>query len=152
MNEKLKNTIKQFLKFAMIGVFNTLVDLAVLNAETIISGVTEGSGYAIQKGLSFMVAVTVSYFLNKHWAFQDKSKKEEGKKFSQFLFVSIMGMLINVTVATVTVTYLKEPVQDLINISLLQGDQIWVSIGALAGTAIGLIWNFVGYKIWVFKK
>jgi len=152
MNEKTTETAKQFIKFAMIGVLNTGVDLVILNAETILSGITEGTGYAIQKGLSFLVAVTFSYFLNKYWAFRDKSKEEEGKKFSQFLFVSIVGMLINVSVATITVTYLKDPVNSLLNIPFLVNDQLWVSIGALAGTAIGLIWNFTGYKLWVFKK
>lgn len=151
MNEKTTQTAKQFIKFALIGVLNTGVDLAILNIETILSGVTEGTGYAIQKGLSFLVAVTFSYFLNKYWAFQDKSKEDEGKKFSQFLFVSIVGMLINVSVATITVTYLKDPINGILNLSFLT-DQLWVSIGALAGTAVGLVWNFTGYKIWVFKK
>lgn len=152
MNEKTTKTAKQFIKFALIGVLNTGVDLVILNAETIITGIKDGSGYAVQKGLSFLVAVTVSYFLNKHWAFQDKSKEEEGKKFSQFLFISIIGMLINVSVATITVTYLKDPINGILGIKFLMNDQLWVSIGALAGTAIGLIWNFTGYKLWVFKK
>ncbi|KKQ04546.1 MAG: hypothetical protein US15_C0051G0001, partial [Candidatus Moranbacteria bacterium GW2011_GWF1_36_4] len=90
-------------------------------------------------------------FLNKHWTFQDKSKKDEGRKFSQFIFVSIIGMLINVSVATITVTYLKEPINEFVNLKFLT-DQLWVSIGGLAGTAVGLFWNFIGYKFWVFKK
>jgi len=130
---------------------NTGVDLAVLNAETLITGAKEGSLYAIQKGLSFLVAVTFSYFLNKNWTFRDKSKEDEGRKFSQFLFVSIVGMLVNVTAATVVVTYLKTPVNNLLNLPMLT-DQLWVNIGALSGTALGLIWNFIGYKFWVFKK
>ncbi len=147
----LKKTFQQFLKFALIGVLNTGIDLIILNAETILSGIRDGVGYALQKGISFLVAVTFSYFLNKYWAFQDTSKEKEGQKFSQFIFVSLIGMLINVLVATITVTYLKIPINELLNLSFLT-DQLWVSIGALAGTAIGLIWNFVGYKLWVFKK
>lgn len=126
---------------------NTLVDLVILNLETLASGITSGSGYAVQKGISFICAVTFSYFLNKNWTFEDKSKEEQGKKFSQFLFVSIIGMIINVTAATVAVTYVKP----LIPLSFLT-DQLWVSIGALCGTAMGLVWNFLGYKFWVFKK
>jgi len=147
----IKKTVKQFIKFGIIGVMNTGVDLAVLNAETLITGAKEGSLYAIQKGLSFLVAVTFSYFLNKNWTFRDKSKEDEGRKFSQFLFVSIVGMLVNVTAATVVVTYLKTPVNNLLNLPMLT-DQLWVNIGALSGTALGLIWNFIGYKFWVFKK
>ena len=143
--------LEQFIKFALIGAVNTLVDLSVLNVETLLSGVKEGAGYGIQKGFSFLVAVVLSYFLNKRWAFRDQSEKNQGRKFSQFLAISLVGMFINVTVATLAVTYLKEPVNHLLNLSILT-DQIWVSLGALCGTAIGLIWNFLGYKFLVFKK
>jgi putative flippase GtrA len=156
-NEKVKKSFGQFFRFAIIGAMNTGVDLIVLNIETISTGIKSGSGYAIQKGISFLVAVTFSYFLNKHWTFKDTSKKDEGKKFSQFFFVSIIGMLINITAATVAVTYLQNPINNLLNLPsiITKADtlaQIWVTIGGLSGTAIGLIWNFIGYKFWVFKK
>ncbi|MEF3691621.1 MAG: GtrA family protein [Candidatus Moraniibacteriota bacterium] len=148
---KITETIKQFAKFFLIGIMNTLVDLFVLNVETIITGVKDGWGYSIQKSFSFIVAVTFSYFFNKHWTFQDDSKEKEGKKFSQFMFVSIIGMIINVAVSTLAIKYLKAPVNELLNLSLLT-DQVWVNLGAICGTAVGLFWNFVGYKLWVFKK
>lgn len=147
LSPKTMTTIKQFIKFALIGVLNTGVDLFILNIATLISGVTSGTGYAIQKGISFLTAVCFSYFLNKYWAFQDKSHFHEGIKVAEFLAVSVIGMVINISVATIVVTYLKP----LINISLLN-DNIWVNIGALSGTAIGLMWNFVGYKLFVFHK
>lgn len=31
-------------------------------------------------------------------------------------------------------------------------DGIWINIGALSGTAVGLIWNFIGYRFIVFKE
>jgi putative flippase GtrA len=148
---KIKTLINQFGKFFLVGIMNTLVDLIILNGETILSGVKDGLGYAIQKGLSFLVAVTFSYFLNKNWTFGDSSKQDQGKKFSQFILVSVIGMVINITVATVAVTYIKPIVNSMLHLSFLT-DQLWVSLGALCGTAIGLIWNFIGYKFFVFKK
>ncbi len=148
---KIKKLIKQFAKFFVIGVMNTLIDLVILNAETLITGQKEGYQYAIQKGFSFMVAVTFSYFMNKYWAFQDKNKEKEGKKFSQFMFVSVIGMAINITVATLVVTYLQTPINSVLNLEFLT-PQMWVNIGALSGSIAGLFWNFVGYKFWVFKK
>lgn len=144
---KLQKLVKQFAKFFVIGIINTVVDLVILNIETVMTGAKDGYPYAIQKGVSFLVAVTMSYFLNKHWTFQDKEKQGEGRKFSQFLFVSIIGMAINITSSTLVVTYL----QPALKIGFLT-PQLWVSVGALAGSAMGLIWNFVGYKFWVFKK
>ena len=147
LSPKTITTIKQFIKFALIGILNTGVDLIILNIATLISGITSGTGYAVQKGLSFLTAVCCSYFLNKYWAFQDKSHFHEGIKVAEFLLVSLFGMVINISVATVVVTYLKP----LVNISLLN-DNIWVNIGALSGTAVGLMWNFLGYKLFVFHK
>ena len=143
--------LTQFLKFAFVGFLNTVIDLVLLNIETIMTGSREGAGFAIQKGFSFFIAVTFSYFFNKRWTFRDNSHKEEGKKFSQFIAISLIGMLINVSVATIAVTYLKDPVNSLLGLSFLT-DQLWVTIGGLCGTAIGLIWNFIGYKFVVFKK
>ena len=78
--------------------------------------------------------------------------KTQGKKFSQFFIVSIIGMLINVTTATIVITYLQTPITNILGISLLESKQLWVTISALTGTAVGLLWNFVGYKFIVFKK
>jgi len=147
LSPKTITTIKQFVKFALIGVLNTGVDLFILNIATLISGITSGTGYAVQKGFSFLTAVCFSYFLNKYWAFQDKSHFHEGIKVAEFLLVSVIGMIINISVATIVVTYIKP----LINISLFN-DNIWVNIGALSGTSIGLMWNFIGYKLFVFHK
>ena len=149
--ENKKTLFQQFGKFVLVGIMNTLVDLIVLNLEMALTGIVAGGGYSIQKAISFLFAVTFSYVVNKHWTFQDKSKEGEGKKMSQFLGVSLIGMLINVTVATIVVTYLQTPINNILNLSFLT-PQIWGTIGALGGTAVGLIWNFIGYKFWVFKK
>ena len=135
----------------MVGIMNTGVDLVILNAEMFATGITKGAGYSIEKSVSFMFAVTFSYFINKYWTFQDKSKENEGKKMSQFLLVSFVGMLINVTTASIVVNYLQGPLINILHLPALD-PKIWGTLGALCGTAVGLAWNFVGYKLWVFKK
>ncbi|MBF0538458.1 MAG: GtrA family protein [Nitrospirae bacterium] len=136
------------MRFAIIGVLNTLVDLVVLNAETLLTGVRHGLPFALQKGASFMVAVFFSYYFNKRWTFEDRSTGEGRKKLAQFIVVSAIGMALNVTVATLAVTLAKSPlVANYINIHA----QVMVNIAALCGTASGLLWNFIGYKVWVFK-
>lgn len=148
---KMHKLIVQFGKFFLVGIMNTLVDLIVLNVEMAVTGIVLGSGYSAEKAISFLFAVTFSYVINKHWTFQDKSKEGEGKKISQFLGVSLVGMLINVTIATIIVTYLQVPINSVLHLSFLT-PRLWGTIGALGGTAIGLIWNFIGYKFIVFKK
>lgn len=141
--------IGQFIRFGLIGGMNTGVDLVILNILMFSTGLFEGPPYSAFKTISFAAAATFSYFMNKKWAFKDDSKEKEVKKFSQFFAVSIIGAVINVSVATLVVTYLK-PV--LGANFLFLNDGLWGSVGALFGTAVGLIWNFLGYKFIVFKK
>lgn len=148
---KIKKFIEQFSKFFLVGIMNTLVDLIILNIEMYFTGITQGRGYSVEKAISFLFAVTFSYFINKYWTFQDSSKQGEGKKMSQFFAVSFIGMLINVGTATLVVSYLQIPINNILNLPLLT-PQVWGTLGALCGTAVGLVWNFVGYKFWVFKK
>lgn len=134
----------QFIKFALIGVLNTFVDLAVLNLMIWLTGVgKQGMYYTLFKAISFTVAVINSYIFNKYWVFKGEGDKKAAIEFSQFLFVSVIGAIVNVTVASLFVNYM--PI-------MFNLDVLWPSVGALAGTAFGLIWNFIGYKLFVFKK
>jgi putative flippase GtrA len=139
--------IPQFAKFVAIGFMNFFIDLAVLNLEMFASGKSTGIYYTVFKAVSFLVAVTFSYFFNKHWAFQDKKKTDQGKQFSQFLSVSIVGMVINVTTASIVVNYIAPQIT-----FITLAPKLWGNLGAVGGAATGLIWNFLGYKFWVFKK
>jgi len=62
----------------------------------------------------------------------------------QFFAVSIIGFLINVFVASVVFNIIIG------SIVTMTGGQLGL-IGAAAGSIVGLAWNFVGYKLWVFK-
>ena len=140
--------IGQFLRFGLIGGMNTGVDLVILNLLMFSTGLYEGQPYSVFKAISFCFAATFSYFMNKNWAFRDKSKEKNISKFSQFFAVSLIGAIINVTIASLVVNYIKP----MINFDNIISDPLWGTIGALCGTAIGLIWNFMGYKLIVFKK
>lgn len=148
--------IYQIAKFGLIGVLNTLVDLGVLalitlllsayfqiEAKDILIGTI--AFYSIFKSISFIVANISSYFWNKHWTFEQGTKKQTKSEFLQFFAVSIIGFLINVFVATFVFKIV------LGSLTGLSSGQLGL-LGAAAGSIAGLAWNFIGYKLWVFKK
>ena len=139
--------IGQFFKFALIGFMNAAIDFGILNVLMYASGQAEGVYYTVFKTLSFTAAVIFSYNLNKRWTFKDISEEERTKKFTQFLVISVIGAFINVTAATLTIFYIKP----MFALPFLT-DQLWGNIGAIVGSASGLVWNFLGYKFIVFKK
>jgi len=130
--------VRQFAKFFLVGIMNTLIDLGTLNLLILISGIGSGLWYSVFKGASFLIATTNSYFWNKRWTFgSDKDK------FRQFLVISIIGFFINVGTASFLVNLIGPQAGLTI--------KIWANVGALSGSIIGLIWNFLGYKFIVFK-
>lgn len=143
----LARMIRQFSKFVVVGLINTGIDFAILNALTILTGITQGVSMLLLNTISFTAATTNSYFLNKHWTFRDTGKEEEEKKFFQFIAVSLIGAIINGGIVFAVTTYTKPAFG-----ALGLGDQLWVNIAKVLATGISLVWNFLGYKFIVFKK
>lgn len=136
--------LKQLAKFIIVGGINTGIDFFVLNLEMFLTGITSGPSMLLLNSLSFSVATTNSFFMNKHWTFQDKDEKKAGVKFSQFLIVSIIGITINGAVVYLVTSFI-DPVFGL-------SPQLWANVAKLFATGLSLVWNFVGYKFFVFKK
>ncbi len=136
--------LKQFLKFVVVGIINTAVDFLVLNLEIVLTGITEGPALFALNAISFGIATTNSYFLNKYWTFKDKTQKAQGTKFAQFLIISIIGAIINSSIVYLGATFI-EPLFGL-------SPQLWANVVKIFATGASLIWNFLGYKFIVFKK
>lgn len=141
---KIKKLIKQFSKFVIVGFVNTGIDFAVLNAEMALTGIASGKAMFLLNAISFSIATTNSFFLNKHWTFQSKESEKSGVKFSQFLGVSIVGIVINSAIVFALTTYMP-PIMGL-------SPKLWANAAKVFATGISLVFNFVGYKFWVFKK
>lgn len=133
----------QAAKFVLVGALNTFIDLGILNILILISGTAVGTPFLIFKGVAFTIAVTNSYFWNKYWTF-DRSGASRGKEFTQFLAVSLGGLIVNVATAGIIVNIIGPQA----NIA----PAVWANIGALGAVVLSLVWNFIGYKFWVFKK
>lgn len=140
----LKKLYSQFWRYALIGFFNTAIDFAILNVLIKITGITSGNGLIPLNIISFTIAVTNSYFMNKRWSFADASQTDGGKKFSLFLIVSIIGAVVN----TGIVRFVATNIDPMFGLS----PQLWVNVAKAAATGVSLVWNFSGYKLFVFKK
>ncbi len=151
LSQKIKSFF-QIGKFVLVGGFNFLVDLGVLNLLIFISGIASGMLFSTFKAIAFTIAVINSYFWNKLWTFKNPTDnlaeknavKKTGKEFIQFVVVSLIGLAVNNLTASLIVNWLGP--QGGIN------PTTWANLGALVASFIGMFWNFVGYKFIVFKK
>ena len=134
----------QFGKFAAIGFTNFAVTVGVLNILLSITGYATGIGYALISGASFLVGLFSSYIWNKYWAFRSNNNQGGGLEFAKFFIVTIIAFGVNVTIASFVVNY----IHPLANMNTHQ----WANIGTIVGSACGLIFSFVGFKLAVFRN
>lgn len=134
----------QLAKFGAVGAANFSVDFGVLNLLIFSTGVASGWYFTLYKSISFVVAVTNSFFWNKLWTFKKKGGEKTGKDFFQFLLVSAIGLLLNAGVASLIVNVIGP-------LGAIE-EKTWANIATAAASIIVLTWNFLGYKYIVFKK
>lgn len=130
---------KQFGRFLIVGIINTLIDWGILNILLVATRDQTLPSYALFKSVSFACAVAASYMLNKHFVFKSQTTFSF-QELGSFLFVSIVGWMLNTAIATYVAFSISMPV------FLLRAN-----LGAIVGTCAGLVWNFFGYKRMVFK-
>ncbi len=130
----------QLAKFGLVGVLNTAIDFGILNYLSVFAGVTSGTGLIPIKAVSFSIALVNSYFWNKGWVFEGKKKANP----VSFAIVSALGIVINVGSVYVLTTIIGPQG----NIS----PALWLNIANVGATALSMVWNYMGYKLVVFKK
>jgi len=136
--------IYQMAKYLLIGVVATMMDLGIMNGLIMVSGLAAGVWYSVFKAISFIVATCAKYFGDKFWAFEKMEKEGMGKEFGQFFFVTLIGLGLNVGMASFIVNGLGPQ----FNLT----PAVWANVGGIAAAFAVVAWNFFAYKFFVFKK
>ncbi len=138
--------IYQFVKFCIIGLLNAAIDFGVLNLISSYTGLTSGIIIGGVNVPGFSAAAVNSYFWNKFWVFAGKENTGEKTNYSDvvtFVPVIVSGVIFNSAIVVLISTYIH-PVFG------LSGQQ-WLNISKVIASAISLLWNFIGFRLFVFK-
>jgi len=124
-------SIKQFIKFGLIGLLNTFIDLI---AYVFFTRVLFWH-YLVAALLAFVIAATSSFILNSYWTFevtQDKFKQ----RYVKFFLVALGGLCL-------TELFLY----------ILVDKFFWHDLWAKILTVLIVVnWNFFLQKYWTFKN
>ena len=139
-----KKTFDQLWRVVIVNLTGAGIDYGLLFLFSKFTGVTRGNWIIPLNMISFSVATIYTFHFNKKWSFGDHNPLDYGKKFSLFVIVSIVGLVVNTSVLRLISTN----VQPLAGFSPVQ----WLFASKVAASLCSFTWNFSGYKVVVFKK
>ena len=130
----------QVAKFGLVGILNTSIDFGILNFLMAATSVTRGIGIIPINAVAVVAAVVNSFYWNKDWVFGQK----QGASFLTFSVVTLIGLGINTAIVFLLTTFIGPIIVD--------SQALWANLAKVLATIFSMVWNFLGYKLIVFKK
>jgi putative flippase GtrA len=123
-----RHSIGEFIKFALVGLLNTAVDIAIFFLLTWVS-----TAYVAAQVVSYSCGAANSYLLNKFWTF--RSSGLSYAEVVRFTVVNLGSLVISIVVLTL----------------LHETADLDLAVSKAGATVCALALNFLGNKLWVFR-
>ena len=131
-------------KYGIIGWLNVFLHAGALNILILITGSTQGllvDGFYV---IAFVITLTHSFVWNKYWTFNANNTSKGNEEYIKFFAVSSITAFINLSLFHLIINV----------IGAQQGidDKTWANIALAVLIPVSVLGNFIGYKIFVFKR
>ena len=120
--------------FVLVGAIGFLIDAGILTA--LMTGADFGHYGA--RAISFTVAVTTTWYINRRWVFERGAIEMTGREYTSYLLVQVIGAVINLSVFVAVIEF----VPGLAEIPL---------VPLALGAAVALVFNFSASSRLVFS-
>ena len=144
MTNKLKQLFDPtFFRFILVGVVNTLVGYGVMFGLYNLAGLhTWGAaGYWLSSAANYVVGSVVSFFLNKHFTFQNREKGAG----------VVLRFVVNISVCWLLAYGLAQPVMEALLGNLGLSGQLQGNLTMLAGSGLFVVLNYLGQRFFAFR-
>ncbi|MFP4247196.1 MAG: GtrA family protein [Halochromatium sp.] len=124
---------RQVWRFGAIGALGFAVDALVL------TGLVRVGGWGVYESrwLSFALAVTVTWGLNRRFTFAQRAARNRSREYGRYVAVQGLGALINLGVYAVVL--MVWPVLE-----------AWPVLPLAAGSGVAMVFNFVGARYFAY--
>lgn len=131
---KKAEALVQFVKFGMVGGFNTIFSYVIVNVMFYVWGIHEQIGNIT----AFIITVFISYMANSRFVFRESAKEQSflAGLVKVYISYSITGIFL-----TAVLLYVES---DMLHIPLY--------IGTFANIFITVPINFILNKFWAYRK
>jgi putative flippase GtrA len=139
-----KDTLFEFLRYAVVGGVAALVDMGVNYAVLYwILGATKDDKWQVAAAVTagFIIGLIVNFVLSNLFVFKTESQQKEGKTVKAFIIYAAVGVIGYFLTVGLT----------LIGTYLIGESGIWYLILTCFVKGIVLVWNYIGRKIFVYR-
>ncbi len=139
-----KDTLFEFLRYAVVGGVAALVDMGVNYAVLYwILGATKDDKWQVAAAVTagFVIGLIVNFALSNIFVFKTAEQQKDGKTVKAFVIYAVVGVIGYFLTVGLT----------LIGTYFIGESGIWYLILTCFVKGIVLIWNYVGRKIFVYK-
>lgn len=119
--------------FAAVGFFGFLTEAVVLTSLVRHAGF----GLYVGRAISFIIAVSLTWLLNRTWTFRDRASGARKAEYLRYACVQSFGALLNLMVYVLIVE--------------VTGPAIHPVVPLAGGAAVALGFNFLGARFIVFR-
>jgi len=137
----------KFIKFALVGISDTVVDFGIFNLLSSIMGFATIPSSVV----SFIAAVFNNFFWNRHWTYPESKEFPFSEQFGKFGVVSLAGLIIRTIIFAkieIPLIQLSETYFGQINIS---SEVIGHNLTLAIVIVIVLFWNYFVNRLWTYK-
>ena len=127
---KERPVVRQFVKFSLVGLSNTIIDFGTYLLFTRIVG----WHFVFANVMAFLLAASWSFVWNRRWTFRSSDPRVQ-HQYVKFLVVSAVGLVLTTAILYVLVEY---------------AGMADILAKVIAVSAV-LIWNFFINRFWTFR-
>lgn len=140
--------IRKFVRFAIVGASGMIVDYGFL----VLFVQVFGWPGLVSNALSFTLAASWNYMLNRVWTFGSKEEKV-GKEYAKFFTVSVIGLGISTLTIWLIVKLIPSWSEESGEGFVVAGVTVlWFYVAKAISIAITMLWNFFANYLYTFKK
>lgn len=136
-----KETLKEVLKFGVVGAVAFIVDVGVFNLLRFFGPAVLEDKPLTAKVVSVVAATTFAYFGNRIWTFQDRSRTGYLREYVLFFLLNGVALVISVACLAIShyVLGFTSPLADNISANII-------------GLGLGTLFRFWSYRKFVFVE
>lgn len=139
-------TLKQFFGYGAVGLLNTAINFLLINVAIVLTGISNGPWFIFISFISFCIVVVHSFIWNKYLVFarQHASPTKLHHEYAAFFGVSAASTVISLFLLNLLVNVIGPPYG--------LGAHIWANVSLVILIPFSVVFNFLGYKLFVFKE